>query len=479
MKGRILVVDDDPVILSSAQKILSGEGYEIAIARDGPTAIKILEETPFDLVLTDLRMPEMDGIELLKRIKGFLPSTEVIIITGFGTIKSAVEALRYGAYDYIEKPFTPEHLINTVAGCLERKKLFMENIELKRQVQGLYRLENIIGQSRAMQIVFNLIAQVAPTMSTVLITGESGTGKELVARAIHYNSPRRDGPFIVVDCCTIPETLIEAELFGHTKGAFTGAVASKKGLLELANSGTIFFDEIGNLSLSVQAKLLRVLQEREFRPVGSDRVIHVDVRFVAATNKNLLELVRQSSFREDFFYRLNVFPIKLPPLRERKEDIPALSYHFVQKYSKETGCNIKHISAEAMRLLTSYDWPGNVRELENVIHRAVILSETDTIEPKHIQIERLYPEWEGEKISGPLSSRPILSSFGLPQNLEELKRLKKELKKRAIEEIEKNFILEALRKNNFNISKAAQYVGMQRSNFHSLMKKYGIKKLNS
>ncbi len=458
---RILVVDDDPIILSSAERILTAEGYEVFKAMDGESALKILEEVVCDLVLADLRMPGMDGMELLKRIKAFLPSTEVIIITGFGTIKSAVEALRAGAYDYIEKPFTPETLKNIVSGCLERKRLVMENIQLRREVQGLYKLEKIIGNSRAMQRVFDLIAQVAPTNSTVLITGESGTGKELVARAIHYNSPRRDAPFIVVDCSSIPETLIEAELFGHTKGAFTGAFTSRKGLLELANTGTLFLDEIGNLSLSVQAKLLRVLQEREFRPVGSDRSIKVDVRFIAATNKNLLDLVREGSFREDFFYRLNVFPIKLPPLRERKEDIPGLVHHFIKKYSKETGCEVNHISAEAMRILTSYDWPGNVRELENVIHRAVILSDSSIIRPEHIQIEG-YPHQD----------IPVAS---IPKNLQELKRLKGFLKRKAVEGLEREFIIEALKRNNFNVSKAAMDVGMQRTNFYGLMKKYGIK----
>ncbi len=457
--GTILVVDDDPVILKSAEKVLSSGPYEVDTCLNGFEALKRLEEKPYDLVLTDLRMPEMDGLELLKKIKTDFPGTEVIIITGFGTIRSAVEALKYGAYDYIEKPFTPEHLLNTVAGCLDKKRLVHENVRLLREVQGLYRLENIIGTSQAMQRVFSLIAQVAPTNSTVLITGESGTGKELVAKAIHYNSLRKNGPFIVVDCCTIPEHLIEAELFGHAKGAFTGALQARKGLLELSHTGTIFFDEIGNISLSTQAKLLRLLQEREFRPIGSNRVISVDVRFIAATNKDLLSLVKEGRFREDFFYRLNVFPIRLPPLRERKEDIPLLAYHFLKKFSKETGLEVTRISVEAMRLLLSHEWPGNVRELENVIHRAVILAggEGNTIEPEHIQI------MEGSE-----------DLCRVPRNIEELKRMKGFLKKKAIEGIEKTFILEALRRNGFNITEAAKDVGMQRTNFHALMKRYGI-----
>lgn len=457
MKERILVVDDDPVILKAAEKVLGSSGFEVSTAGDALRALKLLEDIPYDLVLTDLRMPDMDGLELLKRIKALHPSTEVIIITGFGTIKSAVEALKFGAYDYIEKPFTPESLINAVKSCLEKRRLLFENIQLKKEVQGLYRLENIVGSSQAMQRVFNLISQVAATNSTVLITGESGTGKELVARAIHYNSPRKNAPFIVVDCCTIPESLIEAELFGHAKGAFTGAISAKKGLLELAHSGTIFFDEIGNLGLSVQAKLLRLLQEREFRPVGSSKVVNVDVRFIAATNKDLLQLVKEGKFREDFFYRLNVFPIRLPPLRDRKEDIPALAQHFLKKYAEETGLDVRHISAEAMRILTGYDWPGNVRELENVIHRAVILADSHTIRPEHIQIEGA-----GIEI------------FSAPRSLDELKRLKRILKKKSIEEIEKRFIMDALVRNDYNVTKAARDVGMQRTNFHSLMKKYNL-----
>jgi len=459
MRGSILIVDDDPVILKSAERVLVSEGYEVETAHNAGIALKKLEERAFDLVLSDLRMPDMDGIELLKKIKAFLPETDVIIITGFGTIRSAVEALKFGAYDYIEKPFTPEHLIHTVSGCLEKKRLLIENIQLRREVQGLYKLENIIGTSPAMQRVFNLISLVAPTNSTVLITGESGTGKELVARAIHYNSLRKGNPFIVVDCCTIPESLIEAELFGHAKGAFTGALTSKKGLLELAHTGTIFFDEIGNISLSTQAKLLRLLQEKEFRPVGSNRMVTVDVRFIAATNKNLLNLVKEGRFREDFFYRLNVFPIRLPSLRERKEDIPGLVHYFIRRYSEETGLNVLHISAEAMRILMSYDWPGNVRELENVIHRAVILAEGTTIRPQDIQIEGF---------------EDMHDLFKTPGNIEELKRLKGCLKRKAIEEIEKNFLIDALKRNDYNITKAAQDVGMQRTNFHSMMRKYRI-----
>jgi DNA-binding NtrC family response regulator len=476
MSESILVVDDDPVILRSAEKILTSERYDVATAQDAETAIKKIGERVFDLVLSDLRMPGMDGIELLKQVKALSPATEVIIITGFGTVRSAVEALKYGAYDYIEKPFTPETLLKTVSACLERKRLIIENIQLKREVQGLYKLENIIGTSSAMQRVFDLISQVASTNTTVLITGESGTGKELVAKAIHYNSMRRAGPFIVVDCCTIPEALIEAELFGYGKGAFTGAVSSKKGLLELAHTGTIFFDEIGNIGLSTQAKLLRVLQEKEFRPIGTTRMVTVDVRFIAATNKNLLELVKEGKFREDFFYRLNVFPIKLPPLRERKEDIPSLAYHFLQKYSKEMGLPVSHISAEAMKVLTSYNWPGNVRELENVIHRAVILAGGSVLRPEHLQIEEFPCYFANSVTKGKDAGEVKVANLPreIPRTFEELKKLKNFLKKKAIDEIEKSFLMEALKRNDFNVSRAAKDVGIVRTNFHALLRKHGI-----
>lgn len=456
-KGRVLIIDDDEIIRKSCEKVLSPEGYIVVSAQSGREGLKLLSNKPFDLVLTDLRMPDMNGIDVLKKVKETGPDIEVIIITGYGTIKSAIEAIRYGAYDYVEKPFSPEELLNVVRRSLERRNLILENTRLKQEVQSLYRVENIVGNSKAIQRVFNLIATVASTESTVLITGESGTGKELVARAIHYNSPRREGPFIVVDCGTIPDNLMEAELFGYTKGAFTGATETQKGLIETAKRGSLFFDEIGNLNLHLQAKLLRLIQEREFRMVGGRELIKADIRIIAATNKDLLSLVKEGSFREDLFYRLNVFPIYMPPLRERKEDIPALTDHFLKKYNKESGKNVTSISAEAMKKLFLYDWPGNIRELENVIQRALILSRGDTLRSEDIII------------SG-------IEDIKIPKNLRELKETKKRLKARSIEGIERSFILDALSRNNWNISRAAEEVGMQRTNFHSLMRKYGIRK---
>lgn len=456
-KGRVLIIDDDEIVRRSCEKVLAPEGFLVASVAGGKDGLKILSKKPFDLVLTDLRMPDMDGIDVLKKVKEAWPDIEVIVITGYGTIKSAIEAIRYGAYDYLEKPFSPEELINVVSRALERRNLLLENTRLRQEIQALYRVENIVGTSKAIQRVFNLIATVAPTEGTVLITGESGTGKELVARAIHYNSPRREGPFIVVDCGTIPDNLMEAELFGYIKGAFTGASETQKGLIEVARKGTLFFDEIGNLNLPLQAKLLRLIQEREFRPVGGREIIKADIRIIAATNKDLLLLVKEGSFREDLFYRLNVFPIFMPPLRERKEDIPVLTEYFLRKYSKELGKRVSYISAEAMKELFSYDWPGNIRELENVIHRAVILARGDTLRPEDIII----PKTEDIKV---------------PRNLRELKETKKRLKARSIEGIERSFILDALGRNDWNISRAAAEVGMQRTNFHSLMKKYGIRR---
>jgi transcriptional regulator with GAF, ATPase, and Fis domain len=330
---------------------------------------------------------------------------------------------------------------------------------LRQQVHALYSLENVVGSSKAMQRVFELVATVAPTGSTVLLTGESGTGKEVVAKAIHYNSPRRKGPFIAVDCGTIPDSLIESELFGHTKGAFTGAVTTEKGLLDLAAGGTVFFDEIGELPPSTQAKLLRVIQEKEFRPVGGRGTVKVDVRVIAATNRDLDEMVKDGAFREDLYYRLNVFPIRVPPLRERKEDIPALTYHFLKKYSEETGKDVTHISLESIKRLTAYDWPGNVRELENIIHRAVILTKGKTLRPRDITL----PESEAAELDVPMTS-------------EELKEKKKELREKSVEEVERAFILKALERNGWNVTKASQEVGMQRSNFQSLVKKYQLSK---
>lgn len=454
---KLLIVDDEEIIRSSCIRILSAEGYSVETAGNGEEALKKLQEESFDLVLTDLMMPGISGIELLQRIKEEWPGTEVVVITGHGTVQTAVEALRRGAYDFIEKPFSPDILLHAAERCLEKRNLQLENRRLKHEIGAFYSLENIIGVSKEMQRIFRLVNTVAPTSSTVLITGESGTGKELIARAVHYNSARREQPFLVIDCGTIPDNLMESELFGHVRGSFTGAVTTEKGLLETASGGTLFLDEVGNLPTSMQAKLLRVLQEKELRAVGGRKTVRVDIRLVAATNRDLSDMVKDGGFREDFFYRLNVFPIIIPPLRSRKEDIPPLAYHFLNKYCAEIGRDVPHISSEAMRRLVTYDWPGNVRELENVIHRAVIVCEEKMLRPEHI-------------------ITPSEEEHDIPLTLEDLKKRKRDIRLRSVEEIEKNFLLAALRRSNWNVTKAAQEIGMQRTNFHALLKKYRISK---
>jgi len=457
-KGSILIIDDEEIIRTSCRRILEPEGYSVKTADTGGDGLTILESHATDLVITDLMMPDMDGIEVLRSIREKWPETEAVIMTGYGTVKTAVRAMKIGVFDYIEKPFAPEDLLSLTARALERKKLATGNIDLREIIPSHYELGNIVGMSQPMQKVFHLVARVANTGSTVLITGESGTGKELVAKAIHFNSSRKDQPFIVVDCTAIPEPLIESELFGHAKGAFTGAHEKKKGLLELANGGSIFFDEIGNLNVTTQAKLLRVLQEREFRPIGEKKAVHIDVRFISATNRDLKTMTKEGTFREDFFYRLNIFPIHLPPLRERKEDIPHLSYHFLRKYNRELDMHVSHISADTMKMLVCYAWPGNVRQMENTIQRSVILCQGKTLRPEHISSLEMSP---GEDI---------------PRTMLELKEKKKNLRVKSVEEIEKMFVMEALKRNKWNISRAASDVGMQRTNFHALLKKYHLSK---
>jgi DNA-binding NtrC family response regulator len=382
---KILVVDDEVLIRDMIKKGLSQMGgYSVEVAQNGLEAIEKMEKEIFDLVLTDLKMPEMDGLELLKNIKGTRPEMMVILMTAYGSIETAVEAMRIGANDYITKPINFDDLLIHISKVQKESLLLRENLLLRMEVRKKFEFNNIIGKSKKMQEVFSLIEKVAPGSSTVMIYGGSGTGKELVAKAIHYNSPRTDRPFIPFNCGAIPETLVESELFGHTKGAFTGAIQAKKGLFEEANGGTLFLDEISNILPSVQVKLLRVLQEKELMRVGSTERTKIDVRMIAATNENLEENMKQGKFREDLFYRLHVFPIFLPDLKDRKEDIPLLAYHFLDLYSKEAKKEIKGISKEAMKLLLEYHWQGNVRELENTIERAVIMTDRDHLVPNDL-----------------------------------------------------------------------------------------------
>ncbi len=460
MSTRILIVDDEEIVIQSCLRILGNGDYELDAVQDGWEALNKIEESQYDLIILDIMMPKIDGMEVLQRVKETHPDIDVIMVTGHSQIETAVRSMKLGAFDYLPKPFDPDELELVVARALERRKLLQENLNLKTEVSSKYRFENIIGSSPQMQNVFRLIAKCAPTNSTVLLQGESGTGKELIARAIHYNSLRKDQPFVPVDCNSLSETLLESEMFGHVKGAFTGAVAHKKGLFEVADNGTLFLDEIGNISLSTQAKLLRVIQEREFKAVGGTRTQAANLRLITATNKDLKAMIADGTFREDLFYRINIFPIQIPPLRERKDDIPALAFHFLNVFAADLDKQMTDISAEAMNLLMNYDWPGNVRELENTIQRAVILATESTIRQAHlVSILDMLPRLDVE----------------VPRTGDELKRVKKVAREKSVENIEKLFVIEALKRNAWNVTKSAEDTGMQRANFQALMKKYNIR----
>jgi DNA-binding NtrC family response regulator len=460
-KARILVVDDEEIVLKSCRKILQGGGHEVTTTLSGEEAFGLLETEPFDIVITDMKMPGIDGLQVLERVKEKYPDIAVIMITGYSTVQSAVQAMKLGAFDYIPKPFTPDEVLMVVERVLEKKSLIHENIYLRKELEAKYGFDNIIGSSPKMQEVYKLIRKVAPTESTVLIRGESGTGKELIARAIHFNSPRKEKPFVPVDCGVLAQELLESELFGHVKGSFTGAIVTKPGLFEVADGGSIFLDEIGDTSSNFQSKLLRVIQEREFTAVGDVKPKKVDLRFIVATNKNLDKLVEEGKFREDLFYRLNVVSINIPLLKERGDDIPLLAYHFLKKYAKEMKKKIKSISVEAMNLLVGHSWPGNVRQLENVIERAVVMAEGDTITTEHLPFV--------------VRSDIAHSDTPTPKTSAELKEAKKSLRESAVESIEKSFVLDALTRNDWNVTKSAEDVGMQRPNFQALMRKYNIR----
>lgn len=460
MSARILIVDDEEIVIRSCLRILGNGDYEVEGVQDGWEAIRKIDENGYDVVILDIMMPKIDGLEVLQRVKETHPDIDVIMVTGHSQIETAVRSMKLGAFDYLPKPFDPDELELIVERALERRRLLQENLDLKTEITSKYRFENIIGSSPQMQGVFRLIAKCAPTNSTVLLQGESGTGKELIARAIHYNSLRKDKPFVPVDCNTLNESLLESEMFGHVKGAFTGATANKKGLLEAADNGTLFLDEIGNVSLSTQAKLLRVVQEREFKAVGDTRTQSANFRLVTATNKDIKAMVADGTFREDLFYRINIFPIRIPPLRERRDDIPSLAFHFLNVFAADLHKKMTDISVEAMNLLTNYDWPGNVREMENTIQRAVILAAGKTIHQAHlVSIIDMMPRLDIE----------------VPRTGDDLKRIKKIAREKSVESIEKLFVIEALKRNAWNVTRSAEETGMQRANFQALMKKYNIR----
>jgi two-component system response regulator AtoC len=384
---RILIVDDEENFRHMLSVILKKEGYDVEAASNGEEALQKIALSPYDQILCDIRMPKMDGLEFLNEAKKVGVDSTIIMMSAYGTLDIAIEAIKLGAYDYISKPFKPDEIILTLKKAEERERLRKENELLRKEVKREYSFENIISKNKMMQRIFEVIKKVAQYKSTILITGESGTGKELVARALHYNSDRAQNPFVAVNCGAIPENLLESELFGHAKGAFTDAIRTKKGLFEEADSGTLFLDEIGELPAQLQVKLLRVLQDGEIRRIGESKSIQIDVRVVAATVKDLAKEVNEGRFRDDLFYRLNVLPIHIPPLRERKEDIPLLIAHFVKKYSQGMNKNVIGIESKALEALMNYKWYGNVRELENTIERAIVLADRENIEPENLPLE--------------------------------------------------------------------------------------------
>jgi two-component system response regulator PilR (NtrC family) len=452
VKNRILVVDDEPSMRELLGIMLRKEGFDVVMADSRAMAASVLAKGPVDLVITDVKLPDGDGIEILRHVKAAAPDTLVIVMTAFGSTQTAVAALKLGAHDYLTKPFDIEELKIVVRGSLEKRQLKEENLLLKAEFRSRHGLDRIVGVSPAMVAVFDLVRSVAGTSSTILIAGESGTGKELVAKAIHALSPRRDAPFVSINCGALTETLLESELFGHMKGAFTDAHQTKKGLFEAAHRGTLFLDEVGETPPAMQVKLLRALQDKKIRRVGGTEEMEVDVRVVAATNRPLERLVEERRLREDLFYRLNVIPIRLPPLRERLDDIPLLAAHFLQTLSKEMGKEVTKISEETMAQLQRYRWPGNVRELENVIERAVALETTATILP-----ERLPDALQA--VHGPTGSAELPDGFRLDDHL------------LAVEE---NLLRGALARAGGERSEAARLLGISPRSLRYLMTKHRV-----
>ncbi len=452
--GSILVVDDEPAIRESLEVLLSEANYKVALAAGGLDGLKKLESDLFDLVLLDVMMPDKNGLEVLEEIGRSSPETAVIMITAFGTIENAVRAIKSGAVDYVTKPWDNEKLLLDIRNGIQQRRLQYENRELKRALKQQSGFANMVGKSERMLKVFDLVSQVAQSRSTVLIQGESGTGKELVAKAIHAHSGRSKKAFVTVNSGSLPADLLESTLFGHLKGAFTSAVASKKGLFEVADQGSIFFDEIGSVGLETQAKLLRVIQEKEFMRLGGVDTIKVDARIIAATNVDLKELVEQGTFREDLFYRLNVICVQLPPLRERKEDIPRLVDHFLKKFSQENNKSFGTVSPEVMRLLVQYDWPGNVRELENIIERAVVLSTSDDLSRELISHE-VEPSAPTHKTNG------VPAMDGKPLG-------------EILDNFERDVILQMLQSVNWSQTEAAERFGLPLSTLNSKVKRLGI-----
>ncbi|MEK6656478.1 MAG: sigma-54 dependent transcriptional regulator [Nitrospirota bacterium] len=454
---KILVVDDERSMRDFLSIMLKKAGYDVTTAVDGEEAVNVLHKDIFDLVITDLKMPKVDGLQVLKTVKELSPDTVVIVITAFASTETTVEAMKEGAYDYITKPFQNDEMKIRIKKALEKRRLSAENILLKKQLKDRAVFDNIIGKSEKIEKVFELVRKVSDSMSNILIYGESGTGKELIARAIHFNSRKKDKPFVTINCGALPEGLLESELFGHMKGSFTGAVFNKEGLFEVANGGTIFLDEVGETSPAIQVKLLRVLQDKEFKRVGGTKEIKVDVRIITATNRDLSKAVSEGKFREDLYYRLNVIPITLPPLRERTDDIPLLADHFLNKFNKALNKNVKGFSQTTMELFRNYEWRGNVRELENIIERAVALSNSEIITPEYL------PDILRDS-SRSSSAIPV----NIPQEGLDLEGL--------IGDIEKELLLKALEKTNWIKKDAAKLLHLNFRSFRYRLDKYNLNK---
>jgi DNA-binding NtrC family response regulator len=449
---RILIIDDEEAIRESLDTLLTLEGFSVNTAVDGPSGMDLLSRNEYDLLLLDLALPGQSGIDLLPRIVEMQPNLPVIMITAYGTVGNVVDAIRAGAENFVQKPWDNEKLLADIRAAVARHRAEEEVVQLKRTLKQRYNFENIVGKSEPMLRLFDLIAQVAPSRSTVLVQGESGTGKELIAKAIHANSPRKDRPFVPVNTGAVPSELLESTLFGHVKGAFTSAVTAKKGLFEVANGGTLFLDEIGTMGMDMQAKILRVLQDRRFMHLGGVQEIQVDVRIIAATNVNLQEAVREGRFREDLFYRLNVICLELPPLRSRREDIPLLAAHFLKFYAQENSTEDRSLSPEAMRIIMDYEWPGNVRELENAMERGVVLSTSRTITP-----DLLPTQLTGSTYSASLlDHQPNASLFDL------------------MEEIERRIISDRLERCHWNQTDAAEYFKIPLSTLNQKIKRLNV-----
>jgi two-component system response regulator PilR (NtrC family) len=459
--ARVLVVDDELSMRQMLSFALRREGYQVSTADGGQAALEALQGGRFDLVVTDVRMPDVSGVDLLREAKRLDPSLSVIMMTAYGSKETVLEALRLGATDYVEKtPNLRDELTLRVRKELDRKRLQQENVLMKRTLKSVHQFSNIIGSSDPMLAIFQLVETIAPTSSTVLIAGESGTGKELIARAIHFNSGRKDRPFVALNCGALSETLLDSELFGHVRGAFTSADSNKKGLIEIAEKGTIFLDEIGEMSPLVQVKVLRVLQERKFRRLGGTDEVDADIRIIAATNRDLSKMVADGKFREDLFYRINVIPVRLPPLRERRDDIPQLAAHFVARFAKMMGKSVTAISGDALELMKGYHWPGNIRELENAMERAVALEQTPSVLadslPEQVRSGR-------HAVAAAAASQP--GSFPLEGfHLEE-----------HVQHLEREYIAEALRRAGGVKVKAAELLGMSFRSFRYYTKKYNLK----